>query len=137
MRVLMIALAVLAAAPAVARDRFPAEGEAWHYEGRTPAAGGVARFLRLEATPAPRSGWTVTMTCGSVSLTTGRETISYRGTGAAGWSRWGSLGGTATSTGRPTNGWLIEPTGDGLLDQAVQAQDSVCASGRGDLSAGD
>lgn len=137
MRNLTIALALLVAAPALAAERFPAEGDAWHYEGRAPAHGGEARFLRLEATPARNSGWTVRMTCGTVSLTTGRETISYRAIGPAGWSRWGSLGGTATAPGRLTNGWLIEPTGDGLLDQAVQAQDRVCPSGRGDLSTGD
>ncbi|MCJ2046346.1 hypothetical protein MKK58_17665 [Methylobacterium sp. J-078] len=137
MRALMIALVVLAAAPAVASERFPAEGDAWHYEGRTPVAGGVARFLRLEATPAPRSGWTVTMTCGTVRVVDGREVVTYRGTGPGGRSRWGSMGGTSTAPGHDTTGWLIEQTGDGLLDQAVQAQDSVCASGRGDLSAGD
>lgn len=133
----LIALTLLAAAPAVAGERFPAEGEAWRYEGRAAAVGGAARFLRLEATPAPSSGWTVRMTCGTVSFRTGKEVVTYQGFGQGGWSRWGSLGGTATSTGRPTNGWLIEPTGDGVLDQAVQAQDSVCASGRGDLSSGD
>nr|USU31530.1 hypothetical protein NG677_19750 [Methylobacterium sp. OTU13CASTA1] len=134
---ILIALALFVATPAVAAERFPAEGDTWRYEGRAPAHGGEARFLRLEATPDPRSGWTVRLTCGSVNLNTGRETISYRGTGSGGRSRWGSLGGTATAPGRPTNGWLIEPTGDGLLDQAVQAQDAVCPSGRGDLSTGD
>ncbi|MCJ2044145.1 hypothetical protein MKK58_06315 [Methylobacterium sp. J-078] len=58
MRTLLIALALLVAAPAAAADRFPSEGERWHYEGRAPARGGTARFLRLEATPATRSGWT-------------------------------------------------------------------------------
>jgi len=137
MRALMIALVLLAAAPAVAGERFPLEGDTWRYEGRAPARDGVARFLRLEATPAPASGWTVVLTCGSVSLRTGKEVVSYRGIGAAGRSRWGALGGTATSPGHTTTGWLIEPRGDGMLDQAVQAQDAVCASGRGDLSSGD
>jgi hypothetical protein len=137
MRTLLIALAVLVAGPAVAAERFPAEGDAWHYEGRAPARGGEARFLRLEATPAPHSGWTVRLTCGVVSLKDGKETVTYRGIGAGGRARWGALGGTATSPGTPTNGWSLEQTGDGLLDQAVQAQDSVCPSGRGDLSTGD
>lgn len=137
MKSVMIALAVLAAAPALAAERFPAEGDTWRYEGRAPAHGGEARFLRLEATPDPRSGWTVRLTCGAVNLWTGRETITYRGTGSAARSRWGALGGTATSPGTHTTGWLIEQTGDGLLDQAVQAQDQVCTSGRGDLNTGD
>lgn len=137
MRILFLALAVLAAAPALAAERFPAEGDAWHYEGRAPARGSEARFLRLEATPAPHSGWTVRLTCGVVSLKNGRETITYRGTGAAARSRWGTLGGTATAPGHATTGWAIEQTGDGLLDQAVEAEDRVCPSGRGDLSTGD
>ncbi|MGU3339439.1 hypothetical protein ACLBXJ_15590 [Methylobacterium mesophilicum] len=137
MRSMLIALALLAAAPALAAERFPAEGDTWRYEGRAPARGGTARFLRLEATPAPHSGWAVVLTCGSVSLKDGRETVSYRGTGSGGRSRWGALGGTATSPGTPTTGWSIEQTGDGLLDQAVQAQDARCPSGRGDLSTGD
>lgn len=137
MRALLIALAVLAAAPAVSAERFPAESDAWRYEGRTPARGGVERFLRLEATPAPRSGWMVTMTCGTVVTGSGRETVTYRGTGPGGRSRWGSMGGTALAPGHDTTGWLIEQTGDGILDQLVQAQDAGCPSARGDISTGD
>lgn len=51
MRNLTIALAVLLAGPAVAAEIFPAEGDTWHYEGRAPARGGEARFLRLERRP--------------------------------------------------------------------------------------
>ena len=134
---ILIALAVLVAAPVAAAERFPTEGEAWHYEGRAPARGGEARFLRLEAEPAPRSGWTVRLTCGTVSITTGRETVSYRGIGSGARDRWGTLRGTATAPGANTTGWGIRQRGDGLLDQAVEAEDAVCPSGRGDLSTGD
>jgi hypothetical protein len=141
MKSVMIALVVLVAGPAVASERFPAEGEAWRYEGRTPVAGGVARFLRLEATPAPRSGWAVTMTCGTVSVADGREVVSYRGTGSAARDRRGTLGGTTVSPGKPTAGWGIVQRGDGLLDQVVETaapgEDTVCPNARGDFSTGD
>jgi hypothetical protein len=134
------ALILLASAPGLA-DKFPTAAEPWHYEGRAPARGGEARFARLDAVPDRRGGWTVTVSCGLVSLTTGRETISYRGRGAAGRSRGGWLGGTMAAAGFPTLGWSITQTGDGILDQAVEfaapGEDTVCPNGRGDFSTGD
>ncbi|WP_267358510.1 MULTISPECIES: hypothetical protein [unclassified Methylobacterium] len=135
-----LALVLLASAPALA-DRYPTTSEPWHYEGRAPARGGEARFARLDAVPDRRGGWTVAVTCGRVSLTTGREAVTYRGTGSGGRSRGGLLGGTMTATGYPTLGWTMSQQRDGILDQhivfAAPGEDNNCPNGTGDINTGD
>lgn len=139
MRTLLLPLALLAAAPALA-EPFPAETDAWHFEGRAKPIGGEARFARLDGTPDGKFGWRVTVVCGLVSLRTGREIISYRGAGSGGRSRSGFLGGTMEAAGYPTLGWSIEPTGDGILNQHIEfgtPGDTRCPNGVGDINTGD
>ena len=139
MRNALIALALAVAAPAVA-EPFPRETEIWFYEGRA-TAGGVTRFARLDGSPDRRGGWIVKVTCGVLSTSTSHELVDYTGSGSASRDRWGYLGGTMTSRGRPTMGWSISQTADGILAQAVEfaapGEDTVCPNSRGDFGTWD
>ncbi|MCF4127915.1 hypothetical protein [Methylobacterium sp. SyP6R] len=134
-RILALAIALLAAVPAAAAeaDRFPQPSERWLYDVRVPAGPGRQRFSRVDAVPGPSGSWRVTVTCGTVSTRTGRETTELAARGEAGRGRMTAIGG----------GWDVpKPGGSFIIDERTDAKkgqftDARCASGPGDLSSGD
>ena len=134
-RVALIAL-VLVAIPAAAQA-FPSEGEPWHLEVRAPGPPGTQRFARVVAEPEAGSGWSVTVTCGTVRARTGKEAVDLRARGHAAIGRGGQLGGTWTPVGGgTTGGFSVDRPDDRLLDVPVTMA-APCPSGGGDLSTGD
>lgn len=140
-RILVIPLVAFTTATLAAP--FPGEGDGFLMSVRQPAGPGREAFGRWEGTPrpAPRTGWSLTVTCGVVDTRTGRETVLYRGRGDA----------TVTSRGRSlgayrpvpdvasvrTSGveWSPNP-GQGTADVVAHGP-APCPSGTADLSSGD
>lgn len=137
MRTLTLALALIAAAPALAGEPpFPQEGDRWLLDVRGPAVAGAARFARVHGEPDARGGWATHVTCGVVDLRTGRETVSLRADGVADRARGGWLGGTYNPSPGPsgTGGFtVLEQAG---LDAKVEMP-TPCASGAAQFSSGD
>lgn len=143
MRSSSLVFAVFAFATAAVAAPFPDEGDAFLMSVRQPAGPGREAFGRWEGTPrpAPRTGWTLHVTCGVVDMRTGRETVTYRGRGDA----------TVTSRGRSlaairpvpdvaaaqTSGveWSGNP-GKGTADVVARGP-APCPSGTADVSSGD
>ncbi|SFU34806.1 hypothetical protein SAMN02799631_00277 [Methylobacterium sp. 174MFSha1.1] len=144
MRSLTLALAavlLVAAVPAEAARSaksepapFPDEGDRFYVSVRGPARDGRAGFARIYASPVDRI-WGTVITCGTVDVRTGRETIILQATGQAARSRWGDLGGTYNAVGGgPTGGWGIDEQHG--LDVKV-TMSAPCPTGSGQVSSGD
>lgn len=134
-----LALAVLAAAPAVAGERsFPGARDSWSYAVQAPGAAGLTRFSYLNATPIGAGRWSVSVACGQHVARTGREVSRHEATGTAERGHMAAIGGTFALGGGPPSAFLIDlgDTSDALRLRA-QFTDTRCASGWGDLSAGD
>ena len=137
MRALILA-AVLASPAAAAPEPppFPQEGDRWLLAVQGETVGRQRAFVRIYGVPDARGGWTLEVTCGTVTLGTGRETVLLRGHGNGGRSRHGAFGGTYVSAGRPTGGVLIDQRAGEIHDVPVDMP-APCPSGRGYLSTGD
>lgn len=133
----LIALALLAAAPAAAAP-FPDEGERWMLSVRAPGPAGHERFARVYAEPTHGSRWAVDVTCGVVDVRTGREHVDVRGDGFAARARSGYLGGTyVPKGGGETSGFSVDQEGEALADLPVVFGPGGCPTGPGTLSTGD
>lgn len=136
MRSLILAATLVAVTPAAAAtDTFPGVGERWYLSVRAPAGPGQERFARIYGDPAPGGGWSVDVTCGTVSTATGREVVELRATGDAARSRHGDLGWTWTPHGGGPNGGGGITREHGLQPDVALA--APCPSGSGELSSGD
>lgn len=130
-----LTLALLATAPAAAAQ-FPSEGDRWQLDVRASGPTGSARFARVVAEPTHGLRWAIDVTCGLVDLRTGRETVEVHGDGFAARDRWGTLGGTFVTPGRPTSGFAVDQLGEELDGPPVHFGPG-CPSGLGSLSSGD
>lgn len=134
---------VFALAASAAAAPFPDEGDAFLMSVRRTYWPGRDMFGRWEGTPrpAPRTGWTLAVTCGLVDTRTGREQVLYRGRGDATVTRRGrSLGAfrpVPEVASAPTSGveWSVN-AGQGTADVSVRGS-APCPSGLADVSSGD
>ncbi len=144
MRSLSLALAAIlvASVPAEAARQaqpapapFPQHGDRFLMTVRGPAEDGRAGFARVYASPAGRSGWTTTVTCGTVDLKTGRERVELQAPGNAYRDRDSFTGTWTPLSGGQMRVWSVNGQA-GLNVEA--AMSGPCPSfGEGDLSSGD
>ncbi len=135
MRTCALGLTLLAAVPAAAAeaDRFPQASDRWLYDVHQPAGPGRQRFSRVDAVPGSSGSWRVTITCGTISTHTGRETTELAARGEASRGRMIAIGGS----------WDVpRPGGSFLIDERSESRKSTftdkrCASGPGNISSGD
>lgn len=70
MRSLVVALALISAAPAQA-EIWPKASTGWRYALTVPSGPGRQRYGYVDADPRPPGGWLVTVTCGEESTSDG------------------------------------------------------------------
>jgi hypothetical protein len=139
MRSSSLVLAVFAFATSAAAAPFPETGDRWLLDVRGQTHGTAAAFGRWQATPAQGATWNLQVTCGVVDVRTGRETVVYRGRGAALRDPTGRMVAVYDSPAGSTDksGWFWSSASEPLRPDVAVRGPAPCPGGHGDLSSGD
>ena len=140
MRSLVVALALISAAPAGAGELWPQPDGGWRFALTVPEVAGRQRFGYVDAEPAPPGGWMVIVTCRVESTRDGRVLSRVVGKGEATRGRSPGFGGNWQNPDGPRGAFIVTQDPKRAEDLRLYGEfvgPECPRQGRGDLSSGD